>query len=212
MSESSAGIIYALRNEAMPGLVKIGRTSRDVTARMREVYGTGVPLPFECIVAREVEEAAEVEKALHEAFEPYRINAQREFFQIEARQIEALLRRWPGTDATPLVTEATAGSTEEREAAAEYKATTRKRKKRPQLNFEEMRIPRGAVLYCVGQNETAEVVTERQVQFRGKQVFLTTATQEVFGFPSARGPTPYWTHEGQLLQDIYDETYGSRDG
>ena len=119
MNESGAGIIYALRTEAMPGLVKIGRTSRDVTARMREVYGTGVPLPFECIIATEVEEAPEVEKALHEAFDPYRINAQREFFQIEARQVQALLGTWPGTDATPLVTEATAGSTEEREAAAE---------------------------------------------------------------------------------------------
>ena len=212
MSESGAGIIYALRNKAMPGLVKIGKTSRDVNARMREMYGTGVPLPFECIVAREVEEAAEVEKALHEAFEPYRINSQREFFRIEARQIQALLCTWPGTDATPLVTEATAGTTEKREAAAEYEVATKKRKKRPPLNFEEMQIPLGAVLHCVGRNETAEVTSERQVRFQGRQVSLTAATQEVFGFPSARSPTHYWTYDGRLLQDIYDETYGSPDG
>ena len=36
-------------------------------------------------------------------------------------------------------------------------------------------------------------------------------TQEVYGFPPARRPTACWTHKGQLLEDIYDETYGSRD-
>ena len=62
MSESGPDIIYALRNEAIPRLVKIGKTSRDMTARMREVYGTGVPLPFECIIAREVEEVMDTVK------------------------------------------------------------------------------------------------------------------------------------------------------
>ena len=62
MSESGPDIIYALRNEAMPRLVKIGRTSRDMTARMWEVYGTGVPLSFECIIAREVEEVMDTVK------------------------------------------------------------------------------------------------------------------------------------------------------
>ena len=42
------GIVYALINEAMPGLVKIGMTSRlEITQRMKELYNsTGVPLPF----------------------------------------------------------------------------------------------------------------------------------------------------------------------
>lgn len=43
------GIVYLLTNPVMPGLVKIGMTLRDeIDARMKELYTTGVPLPFEC--------------------------------------------------------------------------------------------------------------------------------------------------------------------
>ena len=45
-------IVYVLTNPAMPGMVKIGMTDRpDVQRRMSELYSTGVPLPFECVIA-----------------------------------------------------------------------------------------------------------------------------------------------------------------
>ena len=47
-------IVYVLTNPAMPGIVKIGMTEReDVQRRMTELYSTGVPLPFECVIARQ---------------------------------------------------------------------------------------------------------------------------------------------------------------
>ena len=55
-------IVYVLTNPAMPGLVKIGMTDRDdVQRRMRDLYSTGVPLPFECVIAREIEDREAVE-------------------------------------------------------------------------------------------------------------------------------------------------------
>ena len=40
------GIVYVLRNSAMPDLVKIGMTNRDsVETRLKELYSTGVPVP-----------------------------------------------------------------------------------------------------------------------------------------------------------------------
>ena len=49
-------IVYALTNAAMPGIVKIGMTDRDdVRRRMSDLYTTGVPLPFDCVVAREID-------------------------------------------------------------------------------------------------------------------------------------------------------------
>lgn len=77
------GIVYVLTNPAMPGLVKIGMTTRDnLDTRMRELYGTGVPVPFECAYACKVKtsDCSKIEKALHIAFAPNRINANREFF------------------------------------------------------------------------------------------------------------------------------------
>jgi len=103
-----SNIVYVLTNPAMPGMVKIGMTDRaDVQTRMKELYGTGVPLPFECVIARQIEDnqAAEIESALHTAFGPNRVSNSREFFGIEPEQAEALLQVMPGKDVTPRVNE-----------------------------------------------------------------------------------------------------------
>lgn len=60
---SEEGIVYVLSNEAMPGLVKIGRTNRDdLEVRLRELYTTGVPLPFKCEYACKVADYKSVMK------------------------------------------------------------------------------------------------------------------------------------------------------
>ena len=44
----NTGIVYVLSNRAMPGLVKIGMTTRhELDARLKELYTTGVPVPFD---------------------------------------------------------------------------------------------------------------------------------------------------------------------
>ena len=118
-------IVYVLTNQAMPGIVKIGMTERDdVQRRMTELYSTGVPLPFECVIARQIEvtEAAKVESALHTAFGPHRINQSREFFKIDPEQVAVLLQVMPGQDVTPRISEEIAAlQPEDLEAASEYK-------------------------------------------------------------------------------------------
>ncbi len=67
--------IYVLTNPAMPGLIKVGITAQtDVDARMRQLYTTGLPVPFECNYACKVENASEAEKSLHFAFGDFRVN------------------------------------------------------------------------------------------------------------------------------------------
>ena len=39
------GIVYVLTNPAMPGMVKIGKTGRDVELRLNDLYTTGLPCP-----------------------------------------------------------------------------------------------------------------------------------------------------------------------
>jgi len=60
----AAGIVYVLTNPAMPGMVKIGKTGRDVEIRLSDLYTTGVPLPFECEYAVRVQDMDKVEKGL----------------------------------------------------------------------------------------------------------------------------------------------------
>ena len=86
-------IVYVLTNPAMPGLVKIGKTSQlETEGRMRQLYGTGVPVPFDCAFACQVKDAHEVERALHFAFGNTRVNPNREFFKIEAERVISVLR------------------------------------------------------------------------------------------------------------------------
>src|SRR3989344_495890 len=81
-------IIYILINEAMPGYVKIGRTSTNLEQKIRDLSAsTSIPIPFTCFYACTVKDAQFVEHQLHDAFDNNRINPRREFFQIGAELI-----------------------------------------------------------------------------------------------------------------------------
>lgn len=77
-----AGIVYVVSNAAMPGLVKIGSTSKDkIWDRMNELYDASVPFPFECELAIEVDDEKDVEQKLHHELTHYSVNQKKEFFQ-----------------------------------------------------------------------------------------------------------------------------------
>jgi len=205
MIEKNQGIVYLLTNPAMPGLIKIGITTHeDVKIRMGQLYNgcTGIPVPFVCEYAAKVVNLYAVEKALHTAFSPNRLNPKREFFEIDAVQAIAIIKLLQIEDVTPRVKrEAEIIDHVEREAGEAYA------KKRPRLNFLEMGIPIGAELINVNNEEIAEVRTERTVLFRGEETSLTNATKIILENEYAVAPGPYWTYNGRRLRDIYNETY-----
>ncbi len=141
-------IVYVLTNPAMPGIVKIGMTERaDVQRRMGALYTTGVPLPFDCVIAREIEdrEAAEIEDALHTAFGPDRINPSREFFEVEPEQVEVLLRVMPGRDVTPKdVVQSAEIQPDDREASTAFK---RRQNRTNEFEFLESLNDNGTIVY-----------------------------------------------------------------
>jgi hypothetical protein len=97
-----AEIVYLLSNPAMPGLLKIGRTDKDNMAqRMRSLYGTGVPVPFDCVYACTVDNNEAVEKALHERFAKRRLNPKREFFSLAAKTAVREMKKYEIEDVTP---------------------------------------------------------------------------------------------------------------
>lgn len=201
------GIIYILTNPIMPGIIKIGKTNQeDVKFRMAQLYSTGVPLPFECEYAAKVKNIDDVERALHTAFSPDRVNPKREFFEIEANQAIAIIKLLEIENVSPLV---------EKEAdiidESEIDAGKAYAKKRPRLNFEEMGIPNGGELIFNNSGEVAFVVSDRMVKFRDEETSLTNATRLALGEGYAYhvAPGPYWSYNGKKLRDIYNETYSS---
>lgn len=198
-------IVYVLSNPAMPGIVKIGRTaSEDANTRIAQLYTTGVPVPFKLEYACKVSDAAKVEEALHTAFDPYRMNPKREFFEIAAEQAIAILELLNMEEATQEVESQPTGIDVDSINAGE-----KLQKRRPRLDFEKMGIPAGAVLHFVDSEGTVTVLGPRKVRFGDEETSLTSATQQLLGIDRPIAPTPHWTYNGRNLRDIYTETYGS---
>lgn len=88
------GYVYILKNEAMPGLIKIGYTTRTVEERANELYEgiTGVPMPFEVAYEYSCEEPQKLEREMHRKLTPHRINENREFFKYPADDAFQLLQ------------------------------------------------------------------------------------------------------------------------
>lgn len=206
------GIVYVLTNPAMPGLVKIGMTNKEsVDARLKELFNTSVPVPFECEYACKVTETVKVEKALHIAFHPYRIHTQREFFEINPEQAIAILQLLDKSkDITnEIVEEINNDLTEVDKAAGRKMKITR----RPPLNYIEMGIPLGAKLELNRDEETyiVEVCDAKKISYYGVKKSLTAITKELLGIEHALQPTSYWTYNGKNLMDIYNDTYVSNE-
>ena len=82
--------VYVLENETLPGLLKIGYTKSTPDERAKQISNaTGVPLPYKVAWAFRCFNGELLEGEVHHALRKYRVNNQREFFQIsleEAKQ------------------------------------------------------------------------------------------------------------------------------
>jgi hypothetical protein len=208
MSNTKHGVVYVLTNPAMPGFVKIGKTANNIHERLRELYTTGVPLPFDCPYACEVDDCDVVENSLHKAFYPNRINPKREFFEIDPEQAIVILKLSAKKDVTP----AMKAAIDETVSKIELEASENYKKKRPPLNFTEMGIPIGAKLIFNYGDTVAEVFvsSDRKVKINPddeEEKSLTQLTREILNIDYNIQPTRYWSYEGKSLNAYYNETY-----
>ena len=204
-------IVYVLTNPAMPGLVKIGKTSQlETEARMRQLYGTGVPVPFDCAFACQVKDAHEVEKALHFAFGNTRVNPNREFFKIEAERVISVLRLLKVDEVTEEFENKIEADTEEidKQSAEIYKEAIR-----PKMNFHELDTPTGSVLISKNGKLQVRVVEAKKVELNGEVMSLTMATRRLLGLPNNQPiqPSPYWTFNARTVKEIYENYHSENE-
>ena len=213
-SENDYGLVYVLTNSAMPGIVKIGMTQRaDLEQRMRELYGTGVPVPFDCAYACKVKSGKTkmLEQALHGAFEPYRVNPKREFFEIKPEQAISILSYCnEGEDVTNEVREEIKSELTQEE----QNSTEKLKQKRPKLNYNRLGITPGSVLtYVKNPSIFVTVVSDNKVNYAGEDCSLTAATRKIMGLApdAAIQPTPYWNYGEENLMNIYNTVFPVED-
>ncbi len=80
----NSGYVYILSNECMPGLLKIGLTSRSPEERARELSSpTGVPTEYTVEYEVFSPDTKSLESSMHDRLRSNRVNGKREFFKVE---------------------------------------------------------------------------------------------------------------------------------
>jgi len=191
-------IVYVLTNEAMPGLVKIGRTTDSVEARLTGLSShTGVPLAFECYFAAEVNDGARIEKVLHQLFSESRINPKREFFRLDPEKVVLAISIGEFKEVTPGAAQI---EPEEQEALDKVKA------RRPRIRLDAIGIKPGDILvFSRDESIRAVVAPEGKLAFNGEILSPSAAAVKAlhqlgYKTPAASG-SEHWMFEGELLDE-----------
>ena len=195
-------LIYVLKNEAMPGLVKIGLTTDSVESRISNLSSsTGVPLPFECHFAAEIPEEVnldKLEKTLHQLFAEHRINPKREFFKVEPEKVVLALSIGNFKEVTPGKADIDPVEVQAMEKAKEQR--------RSRINLAALGIKAGNNL-VLSRDETitATVLDSGKVSFMGETMSLSGAALKALqgmGYKSTSvSGSDYWMFDGELLDE-----------
>ena len=193
--------VYILTNEAMPGLIKIGRTSTSVQQRIAELnHPAGIPLPFTCYYAARVDDCVKVERKLHEAFGDHRVRERREFFRLSPQRAQAALELAALEDVTPR-DEIIDEFPEDAE-----KGLIKETRRRGSTSFSQYQIPIGSVLtFAKDPKITAKVDSERTVFFNEESMAPSAAALIAvkslgYNWKAAHGAA-YWEFEGETIWD-----------
>lgn len=86
--------VYILSNPTMPGLVKIGYTKNDPGKRAKQINAsTGVAWDFDVEWAYSCYNGFDLEQEVHQYLEKFRLNKNREFFQISVDEAKSVVER-----------------------------------------------------------------------------------------------------------------------
>ncbi len=194
------GIIYVLTNEAMPGYVKVGKTSTSVTQRIKELDNTSLPYPFECFYAARVADMDQAERLVHDAFFDQRVTRRREFFTIDPERVRSAIKLAEIEDVTPSEDEVV----EDQEDRA---AIDRAKKRRSKASFAMLDIPPGTTLsFAKDPMVTCAVIDDKRVEFEGEVTSLSRSALTIlhrmgYEWPTANG-WAYWQLGGRTLSNI----------
>ena len=189
------GIVYIISNPAMPGLVKVGKTS-NLEVRLKSLYSSGVPLPFRCVYAKEVDNYSDVERKLHKGLNSHRENSNREFFRIAEEEVMNFLELVPGKDVTPRDDDF-----EDKDDEIAFEKATRISQR---FNFNMVNISTSSILNFISdESVTCKVTSSNRVEFEGNDHSLSSAAliaknRMGFNWKTIAGPE-YWKFEGEVL-------------
>ena len=161
-----------------------------------------MPVPFECHYAALVEISKNVEQRIHRAFEKYRVNKNRGFFEIGPDAAADIIRMVAIEEITP------EGDTIE--SSDDKDAIERLEKRAARFAFKMVGITPGTTLtFKLDDKITCTVLDNHAVEFEGEKTSLPASAlvalkRSGMDWKSAQGAM-HWMHQGKTLRDLRDE-------
>jgi hypothetical protein len=235
MSSKEKGYVYILTNPSFrEDWVKIGKSSRPVNLRSRELDNTAVPLPFEIFATIETVKYNEVEKLVHKTIDrltDLRIRQNREFFNVPPqialdifRDIattidDALVVEYrdnkPLHPTTPLPATASPSISEDCENndfISDDIETDRQPRKmtRARFRFSMIGVKIGEYVTFIPTNTPVKVASDNTVEHEGRIYKLspfvgTFMPEEIRNTSGAYQGPKYFSYNGRTLEDIRKE-------
>ena len=215
-SETQQGFVYILTNPSFrEDWVKIGKSSRPVDVRSKELDNTAVPLPFEIFATLQTSKYEIVEKKIHKQIDrltDLRIRQNREFFNIQPELAFEILK-----DEASLLDDAVVTryrnnmpikEDQLNDACGESKAPHKK--PRPNFKFSMVHIPIGSSLVFIPTGITVKVASDDQIEYEGRIYKLspfvgTFMPEDKRNTSGAYQGSKYFTYNGKVLDDLRTE-------
>lgn len=173
------GFVYILTNPCIRGdWVKIGKSSRPVDIRSKELDNTAVPLPFEIFATLKTSKYERVEKLLHKIIDLQRIRKNRAFFNVAPSAALDLLKDIAAMIDDAEITEYATGNPKSapRNADADKASAETDSARRPQFKFRMAGVKIGEKVIFEPAKLEVVVADEKHVEYKGRLYTLTAFT------------------------------------
>ena len=218
--ENEVGYVYILTNPSFrEDWVKIGKSSRPVDVRSKELDNTAVPLPFEIYATLKTTKYAKVERQIHKQIDrltDLRIRQNREFFNIAPsvaldtmRDIADLLddaELYVYVDGKPVVSKS---KDEDKKIEAESKEKQRKTQK-PPFKFHMIGLNVGDTIVFDPLRMPVRIASDDKIEYDGRLYSLSAFTanflpEEKQNTSGAYQGPKYFSYNGKVLSELRKE-------
>ena len=219
-----SGYVYILTNESFrEDWVKIGKSSRPVDVRSKELDNTAVPLPFSIYATLQTTKYNEVERLVHKTIDrltDLRIRQNREFFNVSPAVALDIFRDIAQTIDDAKITvyrnnlpvedgEIPAGDCGEMESEGERPECQLRRKRKP-FQFSMIGLEPGDIITFAPTGTEVRVADDKKIEFEGRLYTLTAFTgtflPEDKRNASGHYPGPkFFIYNGETLSDLRDK-------
>ena len=208
-NRTTQGWVYILTNPSFrEDWVKIGKSSRPVDIRSKELDSTAVPLPFEIYATLKTAKYEIVERKIHKAIDrltDLRIRQNREFFNIKPELAVEIL-----TDEATLLDDAEIVRYKDNRPIvhnSQEDVCERERPRRARFKFSMVNIPIGSKLVFVPTGVEVKVAGDDQIEYEGRIYKLspfvgTFMPEDHRNTSGAYQGAKYFSYNGKILDDL----------